>query len=185
MGRRGPPRTSTEVLKQRGSPLAKEREAEQRAAPQPGRGIPEMPAGMDPAARAIWRRLAPALDEMGVLTTNDGDLLGRYCVTLARWRKAARVLQTKGETYDTLSTKGHPLVKPRPEVNIVRSLGIELLKIEDRFGMSPTARSRLNVNAIFQASKRQPSPEDKPASDAGGDTKPNVIRTPDRFFKPA
>lgn len=137
-----------------------------------------MPSGLDPMAKRLWRRLAPALDAMGVLTTNDGDTLARYCISLARWKRALAVLVRKGETYLVTTTTGDQVPRPRPEVGIAKGLAGELDKLEKCFGLNPSARAGLNVTAIFDPA-RTATPT------GGGRTKTAAppIEGKDRFFK--
>jgi P27 family predicted phage terminase small subunit len=148
-----------------------------------------MPPELDAMAKTLWRRLSKALDDMGVLTTNDGEALGRYCVTLARWRRLQRVIRKEGETFKTLTTAGHPTIKVRPEVGIVKGLAMDLAKLEAQFGLTPSARASLDVTAIFTHG-RKTDPDSKPKPPGAGDpTAPtaNVIQGKGRFFggKPA
>lgn len=185
MGRRGPPRTPTALLKAAGSRLAARRAPLE---PQPGRGVPTMPATLGAPARRIWQAIAPVLDTMGVLTTADGASLARYCQTLADWHQLNRVIQRSGFTFKTKTTAGHPTVKTRPEVGIRKGLAADLAKLEAQFGLTPAARASLEVTAIFTPGRKTvptptPADPDKPTPAPA----PNVIQGKDRFFggKPA
>lgn len=187
MGKRGPKPTPTALLKARGSWRAKTRPNE----PQAGRGVPTIPRDLAGPAKEIWRELAPALDAMGVLSTNDGAALARYCQTLADWRRLNRLIQRKGFTFSTRTTAGHPTIKTRPEVAVRKGLAGDLAKLEAQFGMTPAARAGLDVTAIFTPGRKTtqppappPAPTEPPSPDKPGPTPPaNVIQGKDRFFK--
>lgn len=71
------------------------------AEPQPMRGIPEMPKGLRPAARREWNRIAPALEQLGVLSRIDGKALAMYCDCYADWEEAQRDCVKNGLVLDT------------------------------------------------------------------------------------
>jgi len=180
MGRRGPKPTPTALLKLRGSRLAAEREANE---PKVGRGRPAMPTWLMPAAKAIWRHVSAELEQMGLLTTADGDALARYCQTLARWVRAQRIIARRGETFATKTTAGHPTIKLRPEVGLVKGLAVELAKLEASFGLTPSARASLAVTAIYTPGRMVSDPTPS-APVANPDPKaPNVIDGKSRFFR--
>lgn len=91
------------------------------------------PAYLDKEARACWRRNAPKLVAMGVLTDADVDEFILYCQAWSRYRTACALLAV-ASTFDYRQAAG---VVERAE-HAVRMLAAE-------FGMNPAARSRLQV----------------------------------------
>ncbi len=59
---------------------------------------PKMPRGLTPAARRIWRDLAPALVDAGLLSAVDSGPFGLYCQALAFAMDAAGQLAADGLT---------------------------------------------------------------------------------------
>jgi P27 family predicted phage terminase small subunit len=80
-----------------------------------------------------------------VATSWDRFTMERYCDLLVQWRKAANVLNRKGLTLTSIDSQGHSQVKVRPEVSLVAKWAGLLLKIEQEFGLTPAARSRIVV----------------------------------------
>jgi P27 family predicted phage terminase small subunit len=144
MGRRGPAPTPTEILKLRGSPLAKKR-AKQGESKGPS-GRPRCPNWLDAEAKAMWRRLVPQLELMGVLTRIDGNALARYCRLWSRWRKAEEFIDQHGEMYPLKDEKGQTkYFQQWPQVAIANKLAQQLTRLEQEFGMTPSSRTRIQV----------------------------------------
>ena len=47
--------------------------------PKPAPVAPEMPNDIDRDAQRVWKRLAPMLERVGLLTEVDGDMFGGLC----------------------------------------------------------------------------------------------------------
>lgn len=147
MGQRGPKPTPTQLLKLRGSWLAKTRHRE----PQPPSELPPCPAWLDRASKELFRTLAKQLVEAGILTRLDRQALTRYCVLSLRWRKMEQFIQTHGETCEIYSEADEhgqrALLKIDlyPQVRLASTLATELLRIENHFGLTPSARTALQV----------------------------------------
>ncbi len=116
MGRRGPPRIPTALLKLRGSWRADSRPDE----PQPPPGLPECPDWLTPKEAAVWEEIASLLAKSDVLTVLDGQELARYCRMLVKWR-----------SYKDPTKPG--AVK----------LGPMLARLAAEFGLTPSSRSRV------------------------------------------
>ena len=91
--------------------------------PKPEVGAPKCPTWLASDAKSIWRQLAPRLVRAGVLTKLDGNALGRYCDVLCRWLAA----------------------RDDEDEKLYQKLGVMLLRLEQEFGMTPSARTRLRV----------------------------------------
>ena len=142
MGRRGPAPTPTAMLKLRGSWRAKTREGE----PQPPPGRPKCPQWLDDDAKKVWRQLVPQLDEMGVLTKVDANALARYCRLWSRWRQAEAFIDRHGEVYPLKDEHGKVrYFQQFPQVSIANKLAQQLTRLEQEFGMTPSARSQIDV----------------------------------------
>ena len=139
MGRRGPKRTPTAILKARGSWRGKTRAAGPEAAP----GRPDPPVYLRPAARKHWDYLADLLEEMGVLAELDGDMLGAYCQTIAKWEDNELFLEENGATYDHVGTTGKKNPKMRPEVQYAKTLWAEIKQFAALFGLTPANRAEM------------------------------------------
>jgi len=144
MGRRGPSPTPTESLKRRGSWRARKNRQEGQTET-PFRE-PEAPKWLDAKARNIWRRVTRLLLDQGTLAEIDGMLLARYCRLFVRWRDLDEFIQNEGETYQTWNGAGDlSMVRVFPQVKLCNELSTLLLRIEQEFGMSPSARTRIKA----------------------------------------
>jgi len=94
----------------------------------------------------VWRRLAPQLKTMKVLTLADRDALEAYCHTYARWRDAEAFLSKHGLTYPIRDEKGNVrCLQQFPQVAIARNLLLVLRAYQQEFGLTPAARARVQV----------------------------------------
>lgn len=102
--------------------------------------IPKMPKGLSKAARGEWRRIAPLLDGVGLLSELDGAALGDYCLCLVRLAEAESDITTRGLLVDGDRGK----VK-NPSVQLSRQYRAAVMKWCELFGLAPGPRSRMNV----------------------------------------
>jgi len=150
MGRRGPVPKPSAVLQMQGTYRPHRRRGE----PQPIAGRPRCPEWLDKEAKVAWRQLVPMLESMGVLTRVDGNALARYCQLLSRWKKAELFLQKHGEVYALKDEQGNTrcLVQV-PQVAIANKLAQTLTRMEQEFGLMPSARARIHLDTQL----REPS----------------------------
>jgi P27 family predicted phage terminase small subunit len=109
--------------------------------PQPERKRPKCPAHLDAEARREWRRLAPILERMRVLTEADEIALGNLCTQYATLIKAQRLLDKSGLLFKTRS--GY--VQQSPLVAIVASCVDQVNKLCREFGLTPASRTRIQA----------------------------------------
>jgi P27 family predicted phage terminase small subunit len=145
MGQRGPKPVPSEVLKARGT-FRPDRHADS-ARPL---GKPKCPSWLkDKDARAEWRRVVKTLTDMGIVGEADSNLIVRYCTAWVRWRRVVQTLvATPGSEYAVYKdADGKPKsVQVSALHSIARSLSDELGRAEAALGMSPSARSRIEVS---------------------------------------
>jgi P27 family predicted phage terminase small subunit len=82
-----------------------------RPEPKPRPVAPKCPAWLLLEAKREWRRVAPELERLGLLTVVDGTPLAGYCQAYARWRQAETVLEDEGTTFKT--PNGYVQVHPQ------------------------------------------------------------------------
>jgi P27 family predicted phage terminase small subunit len=149
MGRRGPAPQSQTLKLLRGNP-GKRPLKKQRAAPTTTSKV-SCPDWLSPAAKAEWRRVAPELARMGLLTGLDRAALAAYCQNYAVWVECSRFLHEHGEMY--LTPRGQLLKWPLAET--ARKAEQSMRAFAGEFGLTPGSRLRLNVEG-------QEVPEDDP-----------------------
>lgn len=142
MGKRGPQKTPTAILKKRGSKRGKSRKNEPKAKP----GRPACPQWMNGEGKKRWKELMPELAAMKLLTEADKGLYVRYCQTYGRWVEMERWLDKKGMEFVRTNKKEMTTgVMLMPHVFEVRKLAEELIKMEREMGLSPASRASLAV----------------------------------------
>lgn len=148
-----PPRVPTQIKLQRGTFRADRAPANEPVA----HGKPSCPSWLtDADARKEFRRLTKLLGQMNALGAIDGNTLSRYVLTWVRWRRIVQTLASNpsAEFMVIKDDKGAPKMMQVSAVHsVARSLAEELGRIENSLGMSPAARSRINVSLPPQASK--------------------------------
>jgi P27 family predicted phage terminase small subunit len=102
-------------------------------------------------AREIWAELSPVLVSMRVLTIADRFAFGRYCQLHARW-EALNVERSKrgwkGWSYALKGKDGQPrYAAPLPQAGEERAILEDLAKLEACFGLTPSSRTRIRVDA--------------------------------------
>ena len=92
-----------------------------------------------PEAKKEWKRLAPALEAMGVLTMADLMAFAGYCQAYARWREAEEFISQHGSIFKTPS--GY--VQQVPQVSIAQQNLKIMQSFCSDFGLTPATRSRI------------------------------------------
>lgn len=109
--------------------------------PKPEPVAPKCPAWLDLEAKREWKRMAPQLERLGLLTIIDGAVLAGYCQAYAEFRKATEELKVHGRVHYT--DNGYPT--PRPEVAMLQK-SLQLIRAFcSEFGLSPSSRGRMTV----------------------------------------
>jgi P27 family predicted phage terminase small subunit len=132
--------------------------------PKPRRAIPTCPAHLCPSAKSEWKRIACLLYSLGVLTELDRASLAAYCQAYGRWVEAERKLK---ETPALLKMPSGYL-QQNPWLTIANKQ-LELMhKYMTELGLSPAARSRVDVRRTAQLGVRKPWEWTPPDDDLAG-----------------
>jgi len=107
--------------------------------PKPPKGVIKCPSWLVPEAKKEWKRLAPSLEAMGLLTIWDIDSFSAYCQAYARWREAEEFITQHGSIFKTPS--GY--VQQVPQVSIAQQNLKIMQSLAGEFGLSPATRSRI------------------------------------------
>ena len=110
--------------------------------PQPEKKAPSCPKWLDPEAKKEWRRLAPSMEKLGILTEADRTAFASYCQAYSRWKEAEEFMTRSGTTiFKTPSGYWQQL----PQVSIAQTYLKIMNRIGEQFGLTPAARSRIIV----------------------------------------
>lgn len=117
--------------------------------PKPKADMPTMPAWLDREAKAEWRRQAPELYAVGVLTIVDGSVLAAYCEAFSLWKRASVRLQKQARNDDRViaeailvTTKsGNVILNPlQGACNVARR---DMVRLAAELGLTPSSRANL------------------------------------------
>lgn len=100
------------------------------------------PDWMDVEAQAEWRRLAPMLGRLGVLTETDTQALTAYCEAWATWKGATQKIRQFGMV---IKGKDGEFPVVSPYVKIAHNALIQMRALLSEFGMTPSSRVRVHA----------------------------------------
>jgi P27 family predicted phage terminase small subunit len=103
--------------------------------------MPTCPSRLDAGARREWKRLAPELHKMGLLTQWDRAQFAGYCQSWSDYLAALKDIQENGRTFVT--PKGY--IAKNPMVTIMNEAWSRMHKAAARFGFDPSSRSGIVV----------------------------------------
>jgi len=144
MGLRGPAPEPTESKLARGNPGKR---SLKKSEPRPKVKAPYCPPHLDSLAKKEWRRLVPILLEMRVLTEADYLSLANLCTATATLIRAQEQLAKTGILFKTPS--GY--IQQSPLVGIVNGQIEVVTRLAREFGLTPSARTRVHVQAEQKA----------------------------------
>ena len=141
MGERGPAPKPTALKRLQGNPGKR---ALPKGEPRPAAGkVPTAPRWLSEEAKKEWRRIAPRLWRVGLLTEVDGIGLGMLCEALAQYVAAKAQLERDGML--ARSDKGN--LYQHPAVGMMTSARGDVFKWAREFGMTPASRSRIALES--------------------------------------
>ena len=110
--------------------------------PIPPKGKVKCPTWLEAEAKKEWKRLAPSLEAMGVLTQADLTAFAGYCQAYARWKEAEEFISQHGSIFQTPS--GY--VQQVPQVSIAQQNLKIMQSFCSEFGLTPATRARIIAN---------------------------------------
>lgn len=148
MGARGPAPKPTALKVAQGNPGRRQLN-DNEPVPPPGDVAP--PSWLSAVGREVWAQLAPTMIPMRVLTTADVWTFARYCEAFARYLELRQFLASKGSAstvYPVKDADGNVrYMLEIPQAAEYRQLHKMLLALEREFGLTPSARSRIRIEA--------------------------------------
>jgi len=155
MGKRGPAKTPTAILEQRGSWLVKDRTEPV------ADGVVECPDWLSDHAKDVWDYVVPMLEKMGILGAVDSLPLARYCQLFARYIEAEQFLQEHGTVWAQKNAKGKVTGMVKfAQVSDAKHLANLLRQLEAQFGMNPASRPEINMDRPYKKTTGEISTED-------------------------
>lgn len=142
MGRRPVP---SEILETRGAYKInpqRRREGEPKAS-----GRPKMPRHLDTYGKAEWRRIVALMEKMGTLSETDQSAIEQYCESYSDWRQAKETCKKTGQAHIIYGKDGKPMTKRNAFMAVKQACADRCFRYLIEFGMTPSARSRLQVEA--------------------------------------
>ena len=112
--------------------------------PVPPAGVIRCPHHLLPEARKEWKRLAPVLTQMGLLTPADAVPFEGYCTAYARWLEAQEEITRHGSIYK--DSEGR--IRPNPYIAIANQQMREIKSFAAEFGLTPSNRSAMIANVV-------------------------------------
>jgi len=121
--------------------------------PTPDPKAPDMPKGrMDEVAKAEWERMAPLLEQLGILSEIDHGMFEAMCISYADWVKYSKMAQDK----PLVKAPKTGYIQVSPFVTLADKALKAYMKIAVEFGLTPSSRSRIFVGG----GKKEESPWD-------------------------
>lgn len=155
---RGRPRKPTALKLLQGNPG--KRRIDPTEAQAPG-GAPPKPAHIEGLAAEFWDRLTRIMDEMGYLSTADGELLELASAAYGHWREALAQVKRLGLVVQTgakplrnhmgdpvLGPDGKPILaggsaRANPFLKVADAQWDRLLRVLSSLGIPPTVRAKV------------------------------------------
>lgn len=168
----GPKPKPTADKEMRGNPGKRSLNANE---PRPPVARPSAPLWLSDAAKLVWAEYVDQLADVGLMTYLDVGALAAYCVTYARWQEAEQALRRMGAndpaTHGYVIKTSNKNFIQNPLLNVANAARDSWLKLAEQFGMTPSARSRLEVDVPtgphVPIAPRQPGAQ--PAASLGAD----------------
>lgn len=116
--------------------------------PKPQPIAPECPDWLCEDAKIEWARVAPELENLGLLTRIDMAALVGYCESWAEYKKAKQFIHKKGESYiirNDDEDKTIKYIQQFPQVAIANKALQQIRAFCTLFGLSPSDRGRLQL----------------------------------------
>jgi P27 family predicted phage terminase small subunit len=106
--------------------------------------IPDVPTHLTPGAKKEWKRITVELEKLGLIAKIDRAALGVYCAAYDRWATAELELKKMGIA-GLIYTLPSGYQQTSSWLNISNRAVEVMHKFLAEFGMTPSARSRVNV----------------------------------------
>ena len=121
--------------------------------PKPKSVSGNMPSGwgahMPDGAKRFWKRYAPRLVDLGLLTEVDLDTFRILCELIDERKKLVNIIRKDGFVYKTKNQYWETMYKQRPEVGMKDRIDTQIYRYLQLFGMAPSSRSKISTSPII------------------------------------
>lgn len=107
--------------------------------PKPRPVAPECPEWISEDAQAEWKRLAPELEHMGLLTVVDGIAFSILCQEISIYKAATK------EINENLFVQAYKKKAKNPAIQVARDAANLIKAFCAEFGLTPSARAGLSI----------------------------------------
>ena len=129
--------------------------------PKPEPSLPSPPPHLDDEAKVEWWRVSEQLYVLGCLAQIDRAALSAYCQAYSRWVRAEQAIAemakrdelTRGLMIKT--TNGNAISNPL--VGVANKAMADMVRYAAEFGMTPSARSRIDADRAAKAQEQDPA----------------------------
>lgn len=108
--------------------------------------IPPVPDWLGAEGREEWERRAPQLERAGLLSEVDQVTFGIYCQAYEQLVRSLKLINDEEDGGYTTKTEKNNIIQ-HPAVSIMHKARADLIKLGREFGMTPSARSGLNIGS--------------------------------------
>ncbi len=158
MGKRGPKPTPTSLKLVRGTARGKDK---RRNEPKPPcTGVPRCPKDFPPEAKSVFKRLAPILTAIGLLTSADVESFQFLCLHAGLARRAALEMFKAGLTDED----EHHVARKSPLNQLLKEHSEAYRKYAARFGLSPADRAEIDLPEVYRNRRDRLLGQDNPLS---------------------
>lgn len=119
--------------------------------PSPRPVAPKKPSWLTGAGGRLWKKLAPKLLELGLLTEIDGEALAALCLHYHLMTEAAKSIKKEGIT--TIDERGLP--RKHPLLQVLRDNSTAMKGYLLQFGLTPSARSKIDLPELDEMDENE------------------------------
>lgn len=110
------------------------------------KGAAKCPTWLHKDAKKEWKRLAPELERLKLLTLLDTVAFAGYCESYAQWKEATEFIHKHGTSYPVKDEDGRiKMIRPFPQVAQANQALANIRSFASEFGFTPSARGRIEV----------------------------------------
>ena len=144
MGKRGPRPEPTIIKMAKGNPGKRPLN---KSEPKPPSDDITPPGWVTGVARSKWDEVVPKLIGMGVMTNADIDTIARYCTMHEQYVKYLEQVRRGLDVLVIRDDSGKvKYMQSTPAATMMTKLAASMLRIEQEFGLTPSARSGLSAS---------------------------------------